>query len=146
MRARAHTHVTNMWTIVFITNRGPDREHTDFVCVELFDGNVYFVYAVGDHYRHVQLNPVGTKLNDGKAYRVYVSRNDQHRFLVSSSRVVNYLLNLPYWFLSIRTNQIWISRSLISLCPDGMSNNRILCRYHMSVCHIWNNFNCRILS
>ncbi|CAL8109085.1 unnamed protein product [Calicophoron daubneyi] len=61
---------------------GPDREHTDFVCVELFDGNVYFVYAVGDHYRHIQLNPNGMKVNNGMTSRVYVSRNKQHRFLI----------------------------------------------------------------
>ncbi|CAH8866477.1 unnamed protein product [Trichobilharzia szidati] len=61
---------------------GPDQEHRDFVCVELFDGNVYFVYAVGGHYKHIQLNPPNTVVNDGGIYSVYVSRNAQHRFTV----------------------------------------------------------------
>ncbi|KAL7055110.1 hypothetical protein AAHC03_024320 [Spirometra sp. Aus1] len=61
---------------------GPDREHTDFVCVELFDGNVYFVYGIGNHYRHVQLNPQGVKVNTGTAHRVYVERTPEHRFIV----------------------------------------------------------------
>ncbi|KAA3681026.1 neurexin [Paragonimus westermani] len=69
---------------------GPDRDHTDFVCVELFDGNVYFVYAVGDHYRHIQLNPLNVKVNTGMSNRVYVSRNEQHRFLVKfNDRIVD---------------------------------------------------------
>ncbi|KAF7259921.1 hypothetical protein EG68_03801 [Paragonimus skrjabini miyazakii] len=69
---------------------GPDRDHTDFVCVELFDGNVYFVYAVGDHYRHIQLNPLNIKVNTGMSNRVYVSRNEQHRFLVKfNDRIVD---------------------------------------------------------
>ncbi|TNN07896.1 Neurogenic locus notch-like protein, partial [Schistosoma japonicum] len=61
---------------------GPDQEHRDFVCVELFDGNVYFVYAVGGHYKHIRLNPPKTVVNDGGIYSVYVSRNAQHRFTV----------------------------------------------------------------
>ncbi|VUZ40078.1 unnamed protein product [Hymenolepis diminuta] len=61
---------------------GPDREHTDFVCVEIFDGNVYFAYGIGDHYRHIQLNPVTRKVNTGTAHRVYVERTPQHRFIV----------------------------------------------------------------
>ncbi|CAH8624733.1 unnamed protein product [Heterobilharzia americana] len=61
---------------------GPDQEHRDFVCVELFDGNVYFVYAVGGHYKHIQLNPLNTVVNDGGIHSVYVSRNAQHRFTV----------------------------------------------------------------
>ncbi|EUB57117.1 Neurogenic locus notch protein [Echinococcus granulosus] len=61
---------------------GPDREHTDFVCVELFDGNVYFAYGIGDHYRHIQLNPTSRKVNTGTAHRVYVERTPQHRFIV----------------------------------------------------------------
>ncbi|CAH8652770.1 unnamed protein product [Dicrocoelium dendriticum] len=69
---------------------GPDREHTDFVCVELYDGNVYFVYAVGDHYRHIQLNPEGMKVNNGMSNRVYVSRNEKHRFLIKfNDRIVD---------------------------------------------------------
>ncbi|VDD74833.1 unnamed protein product [Mesocestoides corti] len=61
---------------------GPDREHTDFVCVEIFDGNVYFAYGIGDHYRHIQLNPDTRKVNTGTAHRVYVERTPQHRFIV----------------------------------------------------------------
>ncbi|KAG5441064.1 Neurexin-3, variant 2 [Clonorchis sinensis] len=69
---------------------GPDREHTDFVCVELYDGNVYFVYAVGDHFRHIQLNPDNMKVNTGMSNRVYVSRNEHHQFLVKfNDRVVD---------------------------------------------------------
>ncbi|KAH8856469.1 Neurogenic locus notch-like protein [Schistosoma japonicum] len=67
---------------------GPDQEHRDFVCVELFDGNVYFVYAVGGHYKHIRLNPPKTVVNDGGIYSVYVSRNAQHRF-------TSFFLNKP---------------------------------------------------
>ncbi|KAL3307551.1 Neurexin-3-beta, partial [Cichlidogyrus casuarinus] len=61
---------------------GPDHSHSDFICVELFDGNVYFVYGVSGHSRHIQLNPEGRKVNDGATHSVYFERSPEHRFKV----------------------------------------------------------------
>ncbi len=73
----------SLYNELFVSFSGPDREHTDFVCVEIFDGNVFFAYGIGDHYRHIQLNPSSRKVNTGTAHRVYVERTPQHRFIVS---------------------------------------------------------------